>query len=84
MKLLDASDKQTRERAGDGVDSDTDAKEKHVVELGSKLNTPGRIIRSEEEVKALSTRRGLESERLVEWLERRGLFPCRRFHPQAD
>lgn len=81
---MDASEKQTRERTGDGVDSDTDAKEKHIVQLGSKLNIPVRIIRSEEEVKALPARKGLESERLVEWLDRRGLFPCRRFHPQAD
>ena len=50
-------EKQTRERTSDGVDSDTDAKEKHVVQLGSKLNIPVRIIRSEEEVKALPTRR---------------------------
>ena len=56
LKLLDASDKQTRERTSDGADC-YDAKEKHVVQLGSKLSKPVRIIRREEEVKALPTPR---------------------------
>ncbi|MBD5341549.1 MAG: hypothetical protein HDR94_08240, partial [Bacteroides sp.] len=57
VRYRDEEEMPDGERTDDGVDDDTDAKEKHVVQLGSKLNTPVRIIRSEEEVKALPARR---------------------------